>query len=68
MDMTKKCWNCYVRLPMDATECFSCGKKVGAPDARGVGEQPINWVGYILSFIGFAATAGFAYWLFFLKK
>lgn len=67
-DLIKKCWNCDIKLPLEATVCFSCKKKVGPPDKRGIAIKPTNWVNVILTIVGFIATVGYAYWLFVLKE
>ena len=44
---TKKCYECSAHLPLDATVCDFCGKKVGPVDKHGHARKPIDVISYI---------------------
>jgi hypothetical protein len=67
-ETTKKCPYCSVTIQIDATQCFSCKNKVGAPNKYGIAEKPINWVGNIMAVIACGAFLYYMYWLFFVKQ
>jgi len=45
---TKKCYECFTHLPLDAEVCPSCKKKVGKVTKIGVAEKPTDWKGYVI--------------------
>ena len=45
---TKKCYECFTHLPLDAEVCPSCKKKVGKANKIGVAEKPTDWKGYFI--------------------
>jgi len=49
---TKKCWECFTHLPLNAAVCNVCKKKVGKVNRYGIAEKPTDWKAYIIA--GFA--------------
>ena len=56
---TKKCYNCLEHLPLEATTCTNCKKKVGKINRIGMASKPIDWIAYLVCAIAFAALAAF---------
>lgn len=52
---TKKCYDCSTYLPLNAEICTACKKKVGKVNEYGIAEKPTDWIGYIVSFLLWAA-------------
>ena len=63
---TKRCPECGVYIPIEATRCPDCGKRVGPADKHGIGRKAVNYRAYAEMVIAFAAFAFFVWW-FFLK-
>lgn len=61
---SKKCWNCFVRLPLDVTMCYSCKKKVGEVNEHGIAQKPFDWLGYTLAIVSMTAFVWYMFWLF----
>ena len=64
---TKKCPDCYVHLPLSATQCHACNAKVGNVDRLGFAEKPVDWVGYLVAGIAIVVFAVFFWWAFFVE-
>ena len=45
---TKKCYECFTHLPLDAEVCPSCKKKVGEVNKIGIATKPTDWKGYVI--------------------
>lgn len=54
--LTKKCPFCFTYLPLSASKCKACHKRVGDVDKLGFAGKPTDWTGY---FIAVAAIVGF---------
>jgi hypothetical protein len=63
---TKKCYECFTHLPLDATECYACKKKVGKVDRNGIAGKPTDVKSYVVFALAFAALVVFL-WKAFLK-
>jgi hypothetical protein len=64
---TKKCWECFTHLPLNATVCNVCKKKVGKVNKFGIAEKPTDWKAYVIC--GFAFLLLFIFiWKVFLVK
>ncbi len=63
---TKKCYECFTHLPLNATVCNVCKKKVGRVNRHGIAEKPTDWKAYIISGIAFLFLIAFI-WKVFLK-
>jgi len=63
---TKRCPECSVHIPREATRCPDCGKRVGLVDKHGVSRKAINYRAYAEMVIALAVCAAFVWW-FFLK-
>ncbi|HAO19319.1 MAG: hypothetical protein BWK80_44650 [Desulfobacteraceae bacterium IS3] len=61
---SKKCWNCFVRLPLEVTQCYSCRKKVGDINEHGIARKPLDWLGYTLAIGSMSAFVYYIWWLF----
>ncbi len=64
---TKKCPDCYVHLPLSATQCHACNAKVGNVDRLGFAEKPADWLGYLVAAISIIVFAIFFWWAFFVE-
>ncbi len=62
---TKKCPECFVYLPANATVCDSCKTKVGPADERGIAKRPTDWKSYLLAIVGIIGFGIFIWWSFF---
>jgi len=60
---SKKCHECFAYIPLEATICPSCGKKVGEIDKNGIAVKPTNWIAYAIAAL---AWGGFIFYLFLL--
>jgi len=63
----KRCPECFSKLPLNATRCYSCNQKVEGAGKYGLAKRPINWAGYIVA-IGLWVGLGFYLWWAFFKK
>ena len=50
---TKKCYDCFAHLPLNATVCNVCKKKVGKVNRHGIAEKPTDWKAYAIAAIAF---------------
>ena len=62
--LTKRCPDCFVNLPLDAKECFSCHTRVGKPDKHGKAQKKPDWVAYIVCIISWAVFILYIKWAF----
>jgi hypothetical protein len=60
--MTKKCPECFTYLPLKATHCDNCGKRVGEVDKLGFAAKPFDWRGYFFAFAAIAGFVAFIWW------
>jgi len=60
----KRCPECFVNLPIDARECFSCHAKVGGIDKHGRAKKRGTWVSYLICIIAWALFIGYIKWAF----
>ncbi len=56
---TKKCYECFTHLPLHATECHACKKKVGKVDRNGIADKPTDYKSYAVFALAFAALLVF---------
>jgi len=63
--LVKRCPECFINLPMDAKECFSCHTKVGGVDKHGKARKRGMWVSYVICIIAWAIFIGYLKWAFF---
>lgn len=65
--VSKRCPWCLAYLPLEATVCHACKKKVGQVNRRGMAKKPVDIKAYLMAA---AAVAGFGYyiWWAFLKS
>ena len=68
MKSTKKCPECFVYLPSNATVCDSCKAKVGPADERGIAKKPTDWKSYLVAILGVLAFGIFLGWIFLKDK
>ena len=61
---TKRCPECSVHIPIDATKCPDCGKRVGSVDKHGVGRKAVNYKAYVELIVALALLGGFVWWFF----
>ena len=62
-EMTKRCYECYERVRLDAKKCDVCGAKLGKPDKTGMARKPTDWVGYVYSIILLGGFIYYLYWV-----
>jgi len=60
----KRCPGCFVSLPLDAKECFSCHTKVGRADKFGKARTDVNWMSYIVCIVSWAIFFIYIKWAF----
>jgi hypothetical protein len=65
---TKRCPECTVHIPIDATRCTDCGKRVGPVDKSGVARRATNYRAYAEMIIAFVVFGLFVWWFFFKDK
>jgi hypothetical protein len=63
--MTKKCPYCNTYLPLRATKCNICKKRVGGVDKLGFAAKPFDWSGYLVAIFFILALCVFIWWGFF---
>ena len=63
---TKKCYECFTHLALNATVCNVCKKKVGKVNRHGIAEKPTDWKAYIIAGIAMFLLIGF-FWKVFLQ-
>ncbi|MBS3758196.1 MAG: hypothetical protein KGY61_05995 [Desulfobacterales bacterium] len=61
----KRCPECFINLPIDAKECFSCHAKVGAPNKHGVAKKRGDWIHYVTCVVAWAIFIAYLKWAFF---
>jgi len=61
----KRCPECFVRLPIDARECFSCHTKVGGIDKFGRAKKRGAWISYVICLITWLIFFAYIKWAFF---
>ena len=59
---TKRCPECFADLPLDATVCDKCKKKVGNVNNIGFAEIRPVWFSYITFFLSLMLFGLFAWW------
>lgn len=62
--IVKRCPECFVSLPLDAKECFSCHAKVGRADKHGKARKSVNWVSYVMCIISWTIFFVYIKWAF----
>lgn len=67
------CDNCGANMPVDAAECYKCGKSTGLPSKKSAAENFFNihnWAyflqNFIISLLGIALLAGILYFSFYI--
>jgi ribosomal protein L40E len=63
--MVKRCPECFINLPIDARECYSCHTKIGGIDRFGRAKKRGTWVSYVICLITWAIFIGYIKWAFF---
>ncbi len=63
----KRCPDCSANILLDATECSSCGVKVGGIDKFGKAKKPINWGAYLFTFLAWSSFLCYIWWAFFKR-
>ncbi len=61
---SKKCPECFAKLPINATHCHECGQKVLDVNKYGFAKKPIDWVRYTLVVVLWTALGYFIWWAF----
>jgi len=65
---TKRCPECSVYIPIEATRCPDCHKRVGPADKHGVGRKAVNYRAYAEMVIAFVVLGVFVWWVFLKDK
>ncbi len=60
----KRCPECFVSLPLDVKECFSCHSKVGSVDKHGKARKGVNWISYIICILSWTFFFVYIKWAF----
>ncbi|MBW1988612.1 MAG: hypothetical protein JRI97_03610 [Deltaproteobacteria bacterium] len=64
-DLIKKCPYCTTPLKVEDKLCFSCKKRVGPPDARGVATVPGRWKSYVYLLLALGLVVAYFQFVFF---
>lgn len=67
LQLSKRCPECFVNLPLDAKVCFSCHTRVGRIDRNGKAKKKVNWISYLLCIVSWAILIAYIKWAFFLN-
>jgi hypothetical protein len=62
--LVKRCPECFINLPLDAKECFSCHTRVGKIDKEGKAKKSVDWVSYIICILSWAVFFIYIKWAF----
>ena len=62
--IVKRCPECFVSLPLDAKECYSCHSKIGRVDKHGKARKGVNWISYALCIISWTIFFAYIQWAF----
>ncbi len=62
--IVKRCPECFVSLPLDAKECYSCHSKIGRVDKHGKARKGVNWISYALCIISWTIFFAYIKWAF----
>ncbi len=62
--IVKRCPECFVHLPLDAKECFSCHTKIGRVDKHGKARKGVNWISYLICIISWGILIFYIKWAF----
>ncbi|MCD6586401.1 MAG: hypothetical protein J7K96_11615 [Desulfobacteraceae bacterium] len=62
--IVKRCPECFVSLPLDAKECFSCHSKIGRADKHGKARKSVNWISYIICILSWTVFFVYIKWAF----
>jgi hypothetical protein len=62
--IVKRCPECFVSLPLNAKECFSCHAKIGRTDKHGKAKKNVNWVSYIICILSWTVFFVYIKWAF----
>ena len=60
----KRCPECFVSLPLDAKECYSCQAKIGRVDKHGKAKKSVDWISYILCILSWTIFIAYVKWAF----
>ncbi len=61
---TKRCPECNTHIPIEATRCTACDRRVGKVDKHGVSRKAFNYRAYVELVLALAALGGFVWWFF----
>ncbi len=62
--LVKRCPECFINLPLDATQCFSCHTKVTRADRHGRARKRPDWISYIVCIISWGVFFLYIKWAF----
>jgi len=62
--IVKRCPECFVNLPLDAKECFSCHTRVGGVDKHGKARNAVDWISYVLCILSWTIFFIYIKWAF----
>jgi len=63
--VSKKCPWCLTYLPLDATVCHACKKKVGMVSRHGMAKKPVDIKSYLVAVAAIAAFVAYIWWAFY---
>jgi len=63
---TKKCYECFEHMKLDAVECPACKSRVGPVDRNGIAKKPVDWTSYVVFLVAFVVLVLFV-WKILLK-
>lgn len=62
--LVKRCPECFINLPLDARECFSCHTRVGGVDKYGKAKKRPNWISYVMCILSWSILIAYINWAF----
>ncbi len=63
--LVKRCPDCFINLPLEATYCYSCKARVGKVDRHGKAKKKTNWYSYLACVISWGTLILYVRWAFF---
>lgn len=63
--LVKRCPECHINLPIEATRCYSCKTRVGDADRHGKAKRKINWYAYLACIVSWGVLIFYIKWAFF---
>ncbi len=63
--LVKRCPECFINLPIDARECFSCHTRIRGIDKFGRAKKSGEWISYVICVLAWVVFIAYIKWAFF---